>query len=158
MFSDTCNTDTMDTKQDRSYGVIPVRRTKDGEWEVLIIHQFSSLRGDSYWILPKGHPDPGETPTETAARELLEETGLQVTSLDTEHPFMINYTFVHDGTRIAKQVTFYIGEVTDGPLRLHETELKEARWCTFAEARELLSHENSRRMFDEVVAYVDTWD
>jgi 8-oxo-dGTP pyrophosphatase MutT (NUDIX family) len=29
------------------------------------------------WALPKGNIDPGETPAETAVREVLEETGVQ---------------------------------------------------------------------------------
>lgn len=33
---------------------------------------------DGLWCLPSGHMDPGETVSETAVRETLEETGLEV--------------------------------------------------------------------------------
>jgi ADP-ribose pyrophosphatase YjhB (NUDIX family) len=35
-----------------------------------------------YWKLPGGKGEPGETPEKTAARELLEETGLEVKATD----------------------------------------------------------------------------
>lgn len=37
-------------------------------------------RGRSYWVLPGGHVDPGETVWEAVVREMAEETGLEVRS------------------------------------------------------------------------------
>lgn len=46
----------------------------DGEGRVLLVHH---TYGRLNWELPGGGAEPGETPDETAARELLEETGLR---------------------------------------------------------------------------------
>jgi ADP-ribose pyrophosphatase len=51
--------------------VVTFRDTADHQWLLMI------EREDGYgWALPGGHADPGETPTQTAIRELAEETGL----------------------------------------------------------------------------------
>ena len=42
------------------------------EGEVLLIRD-----RNGYWVFPKGHIDPGETPEEAAAREIQEETGIK---------------------------------------------------------------------------------
>lgn len=49
-----------------------VIRTKDGATEYLLV-QASHDR--EKWVLPKGHIEPGEDPRETAAREVIEESG-----------------------------------------------------------------------------------
>jgi len=43
---------------------------KNNAWEVFLIHQFSRIGNNSYWIFPKGHPEGVETPEQTALREL----------------------------------------------------------------------------------------
>lgn len=47
----------------------------DADRILLARHQ---RRGGSYWVLPGGAVEPGETPEEAAVREVLEETGLQI--------------------------------------------------------------------------------
>lgn len=48
----------------------------DGAGEILLLE-----RHDGEWDLPGGHLEPGESLAETAARELLEETGLTASTL-----------------------------------------------------------------------------
>jgi len=49
---------------------------------MLVVHAGTILmvrqryRGRTLWVLPGGSPHPGESPQTTAAREVLEETGL----------------------------------------------------------------------------------
>ena len=42
---------------------------------ILLVRQYRHGTGQSYWSLPGGFIDPGETPVIAAKRELLEETG-----------------------------------------------------------------------------------
>lgn len=44
----------------------------DGPGQLLLCH----VTGTRWWDVPKGLQDPGETPRQTAVRELAEETGL----------------------------------------------------------------------------------
>ncbi len=46
--------------------------------ELLLCH----VTGGSFWDIPKGGEDPGETPVQTAIRETVEETGLAFDAAD----------------------------------------------------------------------------
>lgn len=141
----------MHTKTDASYGVIPLFKNDAGVWEVLVIHQYGS-GGDAYWGFPKGHAEHGEVPVATARRELAEETGITGIEIDEAKTFALRYSFVHGDTHVEKTATFFIGVVSGKEMTLQAEELKDARWCTLTEARELLTHEGAKRMFDEVVS------
>jgi 8-oxo-dGTP pyrophosphatase MutT (NUDIX family) len=52
---------------------LPWRRTADGELQVLLITSRETRR----WVIPKGWPIKGLKPHQTAAREALEEAGVE---------------------------------------------------------------------------------
>jgi 8-oxo-dGTP pyrophosphatase MutT (NUDIX family) len=125
---------------DNSFGIIPLRREAAG-WEVLLILH----RHGHHWSFPKGHSEEGESPLQTAQRELAEETGLAVISLLVEGHISENYQFRHHGQQIHKTVCYFLAEVS-GELQLQEEELSGAKWVpleqaaghvTFSEAQEL---------------------
>lgn len=146
----------MKTKTDRSYGIVPVRY-HNGEYEVLLIHQISNLRGNTYWIIPKGHPEAGEGPVATALRELKEETGLSPYQVDSEHPLKLQYTFWIDDIQIDKTVVFYIGYVEpDAPLMLSPDEVKSTRWLSMDKALKQVTHKSARKVIEEAFAVLET--
>ncbi len=51
---------------------------RDGELGVPVIRRADRGRNAGQWALPGGRAEPGETPQETALRELREELGLEV--------------------------------------------------------------------------------
>lgn len=140
---------------DYSYGVVPLFKATDG-WQVLLVHQFGRT-GAVFWGFPKGHAEGKESGPEAARRELLEETGVELASLDTEHTFKQHYTFQHEGTLIDKTVTYYIGYAASPALALPENdhEIDTGKWCSFKEAQELLTHDTSQRLFAKVSAHVE---
>lgn len=143
----------METKTDESFGVIPY--ICEGDTPLfLIVHQFSHWRGDSYWVFPKGHSEKGESPVQTATRELFEETGVQLKSVDTKHPFVITYDFHVDDTLIKKTVTFFLGEATSKKLTLQENEVNDACWCEYETAYEKITHQSTRDVLGKAKYYV----
>jgi mutator protein MutT len=57
-------------KRNRSAGIV----IKDGK--VLVMHRIN--KGDEYWVFPGGGQEEGETPDQTAVREIEEETTVKV--------------------------------------------------------------------------------
>ncbi len=145
----------MQTKKDESYGIIPLRREL-GVWNVFLIHQYSKIGKNSYWVFPKGHPESGETYLETAQRELYEETGMTPSVVIQAPTFTLAYSFKHEEYLIEKTVVFFLGIVPEGPYQLQATEVKEAGWFTLDEARSRLDYSDTKAMFEEVIAYLET--
>jgi bis(5'-nucleosidyl)-tetraphosphatase len=123
--------------KDQSYGIVPLRRSQ-GQWEVLLVQH---LKG--HWSMPKGHPDPGETPQETAKRELFEETGLTVLQFFSDVSFQESYRFKSSNRIIDKKVDYYVAEVV-GEVRVQKQELQDALWLSFDQAIQKVSFTEAR--------------
>lgn len=107
----------IDSLLQKSCGIIPFRRNGD-EKEFLVL-----LQTNHFWSFPKGHMEAGETETETALRELWEETGLTA-------------TLVPDARTVSeydmpplrrKQVVLFLGEV-NGDVTPQKGEILNYRW------------------------------
>lgn len=69
----------MSTRRAVSAGAVVWRRDAHGALEVLIVHPggpFFAKKDLGSWSIPKGEIEDDQDPMDTAARELLEETGL----------------------------------------------------------------------------------
>jgi dATP pyrophosphohydrolase len=100
------------------------------------------------WTIVMGVVEPGERATETARREVLEETGLAVTTLYTAGVLDAFYDPVKD--RIVN-VPFFVARVEDGEVCIDEAH-DEHRWVTLDDAAPLLTFSAQRRLLDEVRA------
>jgi len=133
---------------------VVVRRIK-GAWHVAAIHPRGRRPG--LWALPKGNIDPGETPAETAIREVYEETGI-VGKLD-EKLGDVKYTYTWDGEPIFKIVSFFLVRYSSG--RLGDirpemaVEVDEARWLPLEDAPKLLAYGGERQMVERAIAALD---
>lgn len=146
----------MKEKTDKSFGIIPARKTPAG-WEVLLIHQFSKIGNNSYWVFPKGHAEGEETPLESATRELFEETGLRAEKILQAPTFSLGYTFMFENERISKTVDFYVGIISNFETTLDAQEVKEAGWYSLDEALERLDYADTKNMFKEVQEFLITY-
>jgi 8-oxo-dGTP pyrophosphatase MutT (NUDIX family) len=104
---------------------------------------------DGVWALPKGNIDPGETPAETAVREVWEETGVHG-RLDGKLGD-VKYTYTRrDGERVFKIVSFYLLRAGRGRLgeidERMRVEVAEARWLPLEDAPRLLAYGGEREM------------
>lgn len=123
-------------------GGLVFRRTNKGKLRILVVHR------PSYddWSLPKGKADPGESPEETAVREVLEETGYHCRVVA---PLAVTRHRVRNG--IKEVAWFAMRPLPDSPGFTPNDEIDEVRWVSRRQATELLDYENDR----ELIAGVD---
>lgn len=137
----------METIQEKSYGIIPVRRIEE-KWQVLMIQHQAG-----HWSFPKGHSEVGETAFDSAKRELQEETGVKVKRLLREEPFFEEYKFQKKGKLVEKTVTYFLAEV-EGEVFLQTEELKDARWMELPEANNLATFPEAKRLSLEILDWI----
>lgn len=133
-----------ETRQDESFGVIPLSKEK-GHWEVFLIQHNRS----GYWGFPKGHSEPNETPEQAAFRELKEETNLDLLKLLQKEPLMEQYTFMMEGTRVFKRVFYYIAEVK-GKVILQSQEIYDGKWLELPQALAQITHQEGKDLLTKV--------
>jgi len=119
--------------QEFSYGIVPFRKEGVVVEVLLILH-----KGARHWTFPKGHQNPGETDLEIAARELKEETGLEVKQYLSSTPYIEKYTFYKFQDKVHKTVAYYPAFV-QGSLQLQIEEVLDAKWLSLEEAFSLLT-------------------
>ncbi len=124
-------------------------REVNGKLKVLLVHRES--RADV--SLPKGKLDPGETPPETAAREVEEETGLHIAlgvPLGT-----IEYTM---GGGREKVVYYWAAEVSDEAFEASsfspDDEIAALEWLSLDKARTAVTYDRDRDILDRFAAHV----
>jgi 8-oxo-dGTP pyrophosphatase MutT (NUDIX family) len=113
-------------------GRILLQKRTDGDW----------------WSLPAGGMDPGETPTQTAIREVREETGLEVELVR----FLGLYsnpelcTVYPDGNRRQMVGASFLGRVIGGQLIQSNEETAELRWFGPDELPQNITHTSLARI------------
>lgn len=101
------------------------------------------LRQGREWIFPKGHIEQGETPEMAAAREVREETGLDVVIAARVGSTRYEFTSRPGHTPNRKVVEWFLARVTGGHLAL-ERNFREAEFLPFDDVMERLTHEADR--------------
>jgi 8-oxo-dGTP pyrophosphatase MutT (NUDIX family) len=97
------------------------------------------------WTLPKGKLDAGETFERAALREVWEETGLRC-RLMRELP-SVEYT-VRDRPKL---VRYWLMAVEADPGFERNDEVDELRWCSPADAAELLTYDRDKGVLEAAV-------
>ena len=129
----------------RAAGCAVWREADDGTLEAALVHR---PRYDD-WSLPKGKPDAGEHLLLTAAREVAEETGLDVvvgrrsvrTGYDVAGP---------EGEPVPKEVDYWTAQWTGGEF-VPNDEADVLRWLPVDDAAALCSHEHDRAVLADLV-------
>jgi 8-oxo-dGTP diphosphatase len=109
--------------------------------------------------LPKGLVDPGEEPEQTAAREVVEETGL--TALPVTKLGDIKYAYVRswgDKARVFKIVSFYLFRYQSGQIDEiapeMRIEVKRALWIALEDGARKLAYRGEKDMVRRAEAYL----
>lgn len=134
-------------KKETSYGIIPLRFYQNG-WQILLIQHHGG-----YWAFPKGHADANESPQETAARELYEETGLTVQRYLSTESMIENYFFSFRGQRISKTVHYFLALV-EGKVVIQESEIQASQWLAISEAYHHMTFKEGKRICLEVIEFL----
>lgn len=129
---------------DKSCGGILFRREEE-DLRVLLIRS----RKHGYWGFPKGHTESGESEEATAAREILEETGLTV-SFVPGFRGCIPISLPEGG---AKDLVFLLAECAEKNVVLSE-EHSESIWLTPKEAEAYITFENDREIFRSAMDFL----
>ena len=107
-------------------------------------------RGRLLWSLPKGHIEEGETPEDTAVREVAEETGIIGEVLA---PLgIIDFWFVADGRRVHKTVHHFLLRAIGGALSDADIEVTEVAWVPLDELGARLAYADERALVERAPA------
>lgn len=106
-----------------------------------------SRSGHLEWCLPKGHIEKGETPQQTAVREVHEETGILGEVVDSIAT--IDYWFTGTSQRVHKLVHHFALRQIGGELTVEgdpDHEAEDAIWVDFDDLDGVLSYPNERKI------------
>ena len=126
---------------EKSAGAIIFRKSAKGI-------QYLLLFGDKIgWGFPKGHIDSGETPRETAIREIEEETGIIIKEFIPKFEAYTQYEMKLDFSKTppepldepyTKLCVYYLAEVKNSQKVNISNEHEKYVWATYSSAQNLL--------------------
>lgn len=120
---------------EKSCGAI-VYRKFHGNIEILLVKHVNS----GHWSFPKGHVELGETEVETAQREILEETGIEVI-IDSSFRETVTYS-PKQGTQ--KIVVYFLAKAKGYDFIPQPDEIADIKWVEIGRAQSVLSYDNDR--------------
>ncbi len=132
-------------------GVVLRERPGGRGLEVLLI----AIKGGRVWSLPKGKVEPGERYTQTAVREVREETGIEARVLAPLGSIRYHFTVRDDGvqTTVTKEVHYFLMRYVAGTPRPQKEEVDGVDWLPLPEALRRLSHKSERDTLLRALAY-----
>lgn len=109
--------------------------------------------GNGAWLFPKGKAEPGETPEETARREVSEETGLTdlelLDDLGSYERYSISRVEEED-PKECKIIHMFLFSAPPGATLAPSMEIEEARWVPYAQVGSVSGSDKDRIWFASV--------
>lgn len=136
-------------REERSAGVLVFR--DNGKRRYLLLHYPAG-----HWDYPKGHIEEGETPKETALRELEEETGIAKGNVKLVEGFqeIIDYVYSTRRDTVHKQVIYYLGYTNNKDVDI-SNEHQDYIWLPYEDSMKKLTFDNARKVMIKADRYLD---
>jgi 8-oxo-dGTP pyrophosphatase MutT (NUDIX family) len=132
----------LNTKKDFSVGVIVFYKKSEQVEYLILKHK------QGHWTFSKGHAEAGEKKSDTALRELSEET--EITDIEFLHDEILlneKYEFKNKKDKLVfKSVDYFIAETKDKDVRIDGTEILDYRWCSFQSALNTITFNESKKL------------
>ena len=135
-------------RYEKSCGAVIFRRAGD-EWNVLLIRHTKGR----HISFPKGHVEQGETESQTAEREILEETGLRV-RVDRRFRAENRYNIRPDTQKL---VVIFAALTDQEEITPQPEEIAEAFWLPIDAAQERLTYERDRKIMSDAFAHIQRY-
>jgi 8-oxo-dGTP pyrophosphatase MutT (NUDIX family) len=140
-----------DPKAPKANSVVPsvVVVVRDDRGRVLLIHKVDN----DLWALPGGGHDIGESITDTAVREVREETGLEVKVVRLTGTYTNpNHVMAYDDGEVRQQFSMcFEAKLMGGNAREDGVETKEVRWVDPPEIGALNMHPSMRMRIEHAL-------
>lgn len=127
-----------ENRTDRAYGAVVV----DHLSRFLLVHHASG----NHWDHPKGHAEPGETPRETASREIREEAQIQVEFID---GFQTEASWILPDGRQKTVVYFLARRISESTVQGPEGEILAKIWLPLEKARSKITYQTGKEVLDQ---------
>ena len=134
-------------KYEKSCGAVIFRKAED--WNVLLIRHTKGR----HISFPKGHVEPGETESQTAEREIREETGLRV-RVDRRFRAENRYNIRPDTQKL---VVIFAALTEQEEITPQPEEIAEAFWVPIEEAATRLTYERDRKIMRDAFAHIQKY-
>lgn len=113
------------------------------------------VKGGRVWGLPKGLVDKGETPSETAIREVSEETGLKGSIVGKVGQISYWYFLKEENAKCKKTVDFFLMKYLSGDTKDHDFEVDEVGWFPIDEAIEKAEYRDEKSILNKAKAMIE---
>lgn len=132
-------------KREKSCGALVYRKDKDRYKLLLVKHRYGG-----HWCFPKGHVEAGENEVQTALREVMEETGIQIT-LQEGFRQEVEY---FPKPNVRKQVIYFLGEAQYEEYTMQEEEIRKITWADLDKAYYMVTFKNDKNLINEARKYL----
>lgn len=132
-------------KTEKSCGAIVFRQAEKEPLFLIIRHA-----NGNHWAFPKGHVEEGESESQTALREIEEETGLKV-FLDTGFRETTTYS-PKEG--VVKEVVYFIAKTEENSIQQQVEEVTDFQWLPYSQALETLTFANDQVILTKAQEYL----
>lgn len=136
--------------QEFAYGIVVFIRE---DVDRFLILQHNNKIGS--WSYPKGHMDEGESPIQTAVREVFEESGIKDIKI-LDYPMIKEEYYPFNRPQTLKNVFYFIGEVYNKDVTVQKSEIQNYKWATFEEAMETFQYKSRKEVLQEAKKYLES--